>query len=208
MNAILGFKNLEDDDVENCPCGIELREKLNAFHSKLMSQVSLTALQEPLESEDEETSDKPSECTSNWLRYQPVLNKISTCIFNVSATMKKLYSLIHAVKELEETPEPTEEPQKKSPEAIFRKVLISTIVRWAEESQIETSKLVREMFSLLVRQYDSVGELIRALGKTYVTNAKTRDDAALMWVGLSQIRSLLPVQMSQEEEGLLRERLW
>lgn len=62
--------------------------------------------------------------------------------------------------------------------------------------------------SLLVRQYDSVGELIRALGKTYVTNSKTRDDVALMWVGLSQIRSLLPVQMSQEEEGLVRERLW
>lgn len=112
------------------------------------------------------------------------------------------------MKELEDEPSHTEEPQKKSPEEVFRKVLISTIVRWAEESQIETPKLVREMFSLLVRQYDSVGELIRALGKTYVTNAKTRDDAALMWVGLSQIRSLLPVQMSQEEEGLLRERLW
>lgn len=112
------------------------------------------------------------------------------------------------MKELEEEPKIPEEPEKKSPEEMFRKVLISTIVRWAEESQIETSKLVREMFSLLVRQYDSVGELIKALGKTYVTNAKTRDDAALMWVGLSQIRSLLPVQMSQEEEGLLRERLW
>lgn len=29
-----------------------------------------------------------------------------------------------------------------------------------------------------------------------------------MWVGLSQIRALLPVQMSQEEEELMRERLW
>lgn len=29
---------------------------------------------------------------------------------------------------------------------IFRKVLIRTIVCWAEESQIETPKLVREMF--------------------------------------------------------------
>ena len=91
---------------------------------------------------------------------------------------------------------------------MFRKVLIATIVKWAEESQIETPKLVREMFSLLVRQYDTVGELIRALEKTYVTNAKTRADVAQMWVGLSQIRALLPVQMSQEEEELVRERLW
>lgn len=91
---------------------------------------------------------------------------------------------------------------------VFRKVLISTIVNWAEESQIETPKLVREMFSLLVRQYDTVGELIRALEKTYIVNNKTKDDVALMWVGLSQIRALLPVQMSQEEEALVRERLW
>ena len=62
--------------------------------------------------------------------------------------------------------------------------------------------------SLLVRQYDSVGELVRALEKTYVINSKTKEDAAQMWVGLSQIRALLPVQMSQEEEGLMRERLW
>lgn len=62
--------------------------------------------------------------------------------------------------------------------------------------------------SLLVRQYDTVGELIRALQKTYIINAKTKDDVAEMWVGLSQIRALLPVQMSHEEEGLMRERLW
>lgn len=60
----------------------------------------------------------------------------------------------------------------------------------------------------MVRQYDSVGELIRALEKTYIINAKTRNDVAEMWVGLSQIRALLPVQMSQEEEELMRERLW
>lgn len=91
---------------------------------------------------------------------------------------------------------------------VFRKVLIATIVKWAEESQIETPKLVREMFSLLVRQYDTIGELIRALEKTYVINSKTKQDVAEMWVGLSQIRALLPVQMSQEEEDLVRERLW
>lgn len=122
--------------------------------------------------------------------------------------VKKLYNFINAVKELEEEPKVPEEPEKKTPEEIFRKVLTSTVVQWAEESEIESSKLVREMFSLLVRQYDTIGELIRALEKTYVTNAKTKSDVAEMWVGLSQIRALLPVQMSQEEEKLVRERLW
>lgn len=62
--------------------------------------------------------------------------------------------------------------------------------------------------SLLVRQYDTVGELIRCLGNTYVINDKTTEDVAQMWIALSQIRALLPVQMSQEEEGLMRMRLW
>jgi hypothetical protein len=51
MNAILGFKNLEGEERENCPCGEELSERLAKFHEKLMSYVSLSALQEPEEPE-------------------------------------------------------------------------------------------------------------------------------------------------------------
>lgn len=154
------------------------------FHEKLLNKVSLSALQEPQSDEgDGEEVVKPGPFT-------------------------KFYNFINAVKELEEGPTEPIEPEKKTPEEVFRKVLIKTIVGWAEESQIESPKLVREMFGLLVRQYDTVGELIRALEKTYVINSKTKVDVAGMWVGLSQIRALLPVQMSQEEEELMRTRLW
>jgi ryanodine receptor 2 len=73
---------------------------------------------------------------------------------------------------------------------------------------IENYTLVREMFRLLLRQYDGVGELMRALQKTYVLNSTTKVDVQQLWVGLSRIRGLLPVQMSQEEEELMRELLW
>jgi len=46
MNAILGFKNLDSDDKENCLIGDELRERMNEFNEKLMKQISLVALQE------------------------------------------------------------------------------------------------------------------------------------------------------------------
>nr|XP_036227360.1 ryanodine receptor isoform X21 [Bactrocera oleae] len=184
MNQILCFKNLESDDQENCTCGLDLRSRLYDFHDSLMKKVSLNALHEPDE----------VDCNA---------------IEEVKAgPVTKIYNFINAVKELEEGPKEIEEPEKKTPEEVFRKVLIKTIVSWAEESQIENPKLVREMFSLLVRQYDTVGELVRALGKTYVINNRARDDVAEMWVGLSQIRALLPVQMSQEEEELMRKRLW
>jgi hypothetical protein len=51
------------------------------------------------------------------------------------------------------------------------------------------------MFSLLLRQYDTVGELMRATENTYVIDSKTKEDAVEMWVALSRIRSLLPVQV-------------
>lgn len=183
MNAILSFKDLDPDDIENCPCGVELKDSFLDFHDKLLGKVSLTALQEP-ETDDADAEEKPSALT-------------------------KLYNFINAVKDAEEDSEQQPiEPEKKTPEEVFRKVLIKTIVGWAGESQIENPKLVREMFSLLVRQYDTIGELIRALEKTYVINSKTKVDVAAMWIGLSQIRALLPVQMSQEEEELMRTRLW
>ncbi|KRG04786.1 ryanodine receptor isoform X8 [Drosophila mojavensis] len=184
MNQILCFKNLEADDQDNCTCGLELRSRLSEFHDSLMQKVSLNALQEP---DGTETN---------------AIEEIKT------GPITKIYNFINTVKELEEGPKEVEEPEKKTPEEVFRKVLIKTIVSWAEESQIENPKLVREMFSLLVRQYDTVGELVRALEKTYVINNRARDDVAEMWVGLSQIRALLPVQMSQEEEELMRKRLW
>ena len=49
---------------------------------------------------------------------------------------------------------------------------------------------------------------MKALEKTYVINAKTSEAVASLWNFLSKIRALLPVQMSPEEEELVRKLLW
>lgn len=49
MNVILGFKNLEEEEKENCPLGDDLREKLASQHDAMMTIVSLNALKEPEE---------------------------------------------------------------------------------------------------------------------------------------------------------------
>lgn len=41
MNAILGFKNLSDEELEETPCGEELRKKLLEFHDTLMSKAKI-----------------------------------------------------------------------------------------------------------------------------------------------------------------------
>ena len=42
------------------------------------------------------------------------------------------------------------------------------MVQWATDHQIHDPVLVREMFSLLFRQYDALGEVSAAMEKAYV----------------------------------------
>ena len=49
---------------------------------------------------------------------------------------------------------------------------------------------------------------MKALEKTYVISSITSKDVGTLWECLSKVRALLPVQMSQEEEELMRELLW
>ncbi|KAM4724212.1 ryanodine receptor 3 [Anableps anableps] len=97
--------------------------------------------------------------------------------------------------------EPTE---KKQPAPSNLKELISqTMVSWAQECHIQDPKLVRKMFSLLRRQYDSIGELLRAMRKTYTISAASVQDTINLLASLGQIRSLLSVRMGKEEEKLM-----
>lgn len=50
--------------------------------------------------------------------------------------------------------------------------------------------------------------MMAALEKTYVISSNTKKDVETLWLCLSKVRALLPVQMSQEEEALMRELLW
>lgn len=41
MNAILGFKNFTDEELEDAPCGEDLRVKLIDFHGHLMEKTKI-----------------------------------------------------------------------------------------------------------------------------------------------------------------------
>lgn len=77
------------------------------------------------------------------------------------------------------------------------------MVSWAQESDIQDPELVRAMFSLLRRQYDSIGELLRAMRKSYTISAASVHDTIHLLASLGQIRSLLSVRMGKEEEQLM-----
>lgn len=85
----------------------------------------------------------------------------------------------------------------------LQELISHTMIHWAQESFIQNPELVRLMFSLLHRQYDGLGELIRALPKAYAINAVSIQDTMDLLECLGQIRSLLIVQMGPEEERLM-----
>ncbi|XP_047184844.1 ryanodine receptor 3 isoform X2 [Scophthalmus maximus] len=115
----------------------------------------------------------------------------------------RLLALVYKIKG---PPQKTEEEPAETEQAAptnLKELISQTITSWAQESHIQDPELVRVMFSLLRRQYDGIGELLRAMKKSYTISAASVQDAITLLASLGQIRSLLSVRMGKEEEKLM-----
>uniref|UniRef100_A0ABM5FAI2 Ryanodine receptor 3 n=1 Tax=Pogona vitticeps TaxID=103695 RepID=A0ABM5FAI2_9SAUR len=158
---------------EDCPCPDEIREDLYEFHDYLLIHCGIPLDEEEIESED-----------TSWT------GKLRSLIYKIKGPPKT------------EERETTEEEEKKYPTTL-KELISQTMVRWAQEDQIQDPELVRIMFNLLRRQYDSIGELLMALRKSYTISAASVQDTINLLAALGQIRSLLSVRMGKEEELLM-----
>ncbi|XP_071057732.1 ryanodine receptor 3-like [Pseudochaenichthys georgianus] len=114
----------------------------------------------------------------------------------------RLLMLVNKIKGQSHKAEEPTEKQQAAPSNL-KELISQTMVSWAQECHILDSELVRKMFSLLRRQYDSIGELLRAMRKTYTISAASIQDTINLLAALGQIRSLLSVRMGKEEEKLM-----
>ena len=85
----------------------------------------------------------------------------------------------------------------------FEKLVAETMIRWAEEDTINDPRLVREIFHLLHRQYSCLQEVSEAIEKTYCIAESSKDDTIELLTALGRIRSLLFVQMGEQEEKMI-----
>ncbi|XP_063059704.1 ryanodine receptor 1-like [Engraulis encrasicolus] len=161
-------------EEEDCPVPEEVRHDLQNFHNDLLSHCGVH-----IEEEEEE---------------QEVDNSLRGRLVRLLERVKSLRK-----KKEDNEPEPEEDAKPKT----LQELISSTMIHWAQESFIQNPELVRLMFSLLHRQYDSLGELIRAVPKAYTINVVSVQDTMELLECLSQIRSLLIVQMGPEEERLM-----
>ncbi|XP_061609074.1 ryanodine receptor 3 isoform X2 [Phyllopteryx taeniolatus] len=115
----------------------------------------------------------------------------------------RLLALLYKIKgPPQKTEEEPEEKEQASPTNL-KELISQTITSWAQETHMQDPELVRVMFSLLRRQYDGIGELLRAMKKSYSISAASVQDAINLLASLGQIRSLLSVRMGMEEERLM-----
>ncbi|XP_032882821.1 ryanodine receptor 3 isoform X4 [Amblyraja radiata] len=114
--------------------------------------------------------------------------------------MGKLLYLVHKIKgKPKKVEEPPSEKEVKKP-ANLSQLISQTIVHWSQESYIQDAELIKTMFSLLRRQYDAIGELLKAMRKAYTISAASVQETVSLLVSLGQIRSLLSVRMGKQEE--------
>ncbi|XP_013867545.1 ryanodine receptor 3 [Austrofundulus limnaeus] len=114
----------------------------------------------------------------------------------------RLLMLVNRIKSQSQKAQEPKEKKQAAPSNL-KELISQTMVSWSQECHIQDPKLVRKMFSLLRRQYDSIGELLRAMRKTYTISAASVQDTINLLASLGQIRSLLSVRMGKEEEKLM-----
>ena len=188
MKCILGFKDSDEENQDSCPTGDELKESLTNFHSKMIERFMVANQEDSGSDTDSGIGDMNSSTTSSW--------------------SNKLLNIVNNVKSFGIKREEIEEAKKVAPEDALMIKMVSTVLVWAEESEIENRELIRQMFYLLLRCYNAVGHLMEALNNTYVISDKSTPDVEELLLHLNTVRALLPVQMGPEEENMMRRALW
>lgn len=181
MRAVLAVKNLEnDDDSQMIPSSEAMVAGLHALHSKIVGHCRFASKKVSQHEASPES--------------QPSTIPISRLLFGDGSKGAK------------EDVAKTSGEETTSPDSLQR-LLSDTVIKWAKETFIQSQTLVREMFSLLYRQYDELGAILSALQKTYAISHQGTEDICMLLKHLGGIRALLSVQVSPAEEENLKHSL-
>uniref|UniRef100_A0A915IF17 Ryanodine receptor junctional solenoid domain-containing protein n=1 Tax=Romanomermis culicivorax TaxID=13658 RepID=A0A915IF17_ROMCU len=168
----------EEGEIEECPMSEHLQNNLRLFHETLVKKLS----NKP--AENQESAGFTFVDDENWV------DKLATILVRVP-----------------QMPLNSNKEKQITGTIAFRKMIISSLARWARESFIESTELVRSLFALLLRQYNGVSEIIDGLGNTYVIHDRNTKDVETFFVYLSHVRTLLSVQFEWVEEEIVKKCL-
>nr|XP_061794423.1 ryanodine receptor 2-like [Nerophis lumbriciformis] len=184
INMLLNFR--DGDQQDTSPCPVETQQLLRDFHQLLdmHSCIELDSASEESKAAEVTLKDQLLSLGARVLG----LKRMSTQLEDNGPQCASKYMLV-TYKSLQ--------------------MLISeTMLRWAQETEIENPSLVRAVFSLLHRQYQGLGgQMASPLSKTYTISEASVEDTMTLLSSLCKIRSLLSIRMGNEEEKLMIRRL-
>lgn len=127
------------------------------------------------------------------------------------SSVEKLQKLVKLVTSFDDAPLHKAGPS--SHVISLQRLITQTMITWANK-EVQDLRLIEEIFSLLYRQFNEVGEVVQALKKTYVlevandpATGKPNFDIPAFCNALGSLRLLLKVGMNKKEENLLRTSL-
>ncbi|KAI3389454.1 hypothetical protein SNEBB_011471 [Seison nebaliae] len=188
MNMIIKMASEEDvDDSEGFVMNESLIESIQNFHRNVINTSYYLAVEESRSKEDEEAAALLASTTT--LPDQLANAVVSGCCGINDGFITDDNSSVFP------------------PKVDFSRVMVETVKRWANDGMVEDHDLIREMFALLYRQYNGIRELSDSLAKTYVIGSSSIKDVNRLLRSLAIVRSLLQVQMSSDEENIMRQSL-
>ncbi|XP_065188366.1 ryanodine receptor 3-like isoform X2 [Sycon ciliatum] len=190
MRVLLAFRDCMDtsDSALKEPLKIEMME----FHERLLQACSPERCYIPEQGKHVESSPSLSTCSSS----DGESESYRTMLRNLVGVVRRRASSIS------EVPEPQSIQQADS----LQRLICTTMLSWAQQS-ILSPVLVREVFDLLYRQYNSYKEVMAALAKAYVVEGNGLGRIQNLLEALGNVRSLLRVKMDTQEESLLCDAL-
>ena len=197
MRTILAFNHPDNEENQDlCPTRDELKEILTIFHEKIIHKINVIRhCQDDAETENDSDSGIDDSMMGHHSS-RSWSNKLFNLVDNVKSSFGKKRESSGGQK------------SKEPPEDILVRKIVTTIIHWAEDTELENNELIRQMFYLLLRCYNGVGTLMEALSNTYVMSDQSKADVEDLLRHLNVVRALLPVQMGPEEEEVMRQSLW
>jgi ryanodine receptor 2 len=189
---------LDDEaDEDQCPTSENLQEMLRDFCSLLINKVGMNR-----------PNDQQGKENNNQTKKKLALSESSTGGGEDEDSDSWVDALARILVSVPPLPTKQNLDEERQGTRNFRMLIVNTLKRWANESKVESTELIRVMFRLLLRQYAGVKEVMEAMSRTYVLHDRNVEDVNIFIQYLLEIRELLNVQLETCEEAVLKHGLW
>ncbi|XP_075257500.1 ryanodine receptor 2-like isoform X3 [Convolutriloba macropyga] len=188
MKSMLSYRTIEKPFS---PCRKDLQDLLHKFHSSLLEQIGVNTTSSVKEQPEESTpggKQKENDDSVFMAEVEDAKESRASRLMNWLLFWRR------------NADEEEVEILMGCKGTAFRDTVVSILVEWAKNSDMQDASFIQSLFLLLFRQYDEINHLMRGLDKTYVVGGECELNVKKLLTSLCTLRQLLNVSMGPDEE--------